>query len=296
LKRFCETDPQSPASCETQATPVRFKNAIRKAGRGIHTVYHVAGLIKAARREQYFRVNQLGTRRLLETMAEVNPGLSRFVHVSSLAAAGPSTNIRGLTEEENPNPVSWYGESKLESEQEVLRYAKAFPVTILRPSAVYGPGDGETLLVFRMIKRGCLFTPGRVARRFSLIHVDDLSAALIGAGERNTPSGEIFFLSRAETYLWEDVGRAIARALGKRYYQISFPRWMAVTGGFAGDLWARATGHPTTINSQKVREILQPCWLCDSSKARAGLGFCPAIDLESGILQTVRWYQNQGWL
>jgi nucleoside-diphosphate-sugar epimerase len=270
--------------------------AIRKAAGAIHTVYHVAGVTKAAGRMQYFRVNQLGTRRLLETLAEANPGLNRFVHISSLAAAGPSVNGRALTEEAKPNPVSWYGQSKLESEREVLRYAKTFPVTILRPSAVYGPGDSETLLLFRMIKHGCLFTPGRFTRRFSLIHVDDLAAAIVGAGERDTSSGEIFFLSRSEIYAWEDVGRAIARALGKRYRQIPFPRWMAVAAGLTGDLWAQVTGRPATVNSQKVRELLKPSWLCDPSKARSSLGFCPTVDLESGIQQTVRWYQNQGWL
>lgn len=270
--------------------------AIRKTGHAIHAVYHTAGIIKAADREQYFRVNQLGTRRLLETLTEVSPNLSRFVHVSSLAAAGPSVGGRGLTEGEKPNPISWYGESKLASEHEVLRFAKAFPVTILRPSAVYGPGDRETLLIFRMIKHGCLFTPGRLARRFSLIHVDDLATALIGAGEKNTPSGEIFFISRPETYAWEDVGRAMARALEKRYRGISLPQWMAMAAGVAGDFWARVTGRPASINSQKVRELLEPSWLCDSSKAREGLGFSPVMDLESGIRQTVRWYQSHGWL
>jgi nucleoside-diphosphate-sugar epimerase len=269
---------------------------IREAADAIHTVFHVAGAIKAARRGQYFRINQYGTLKLLETLAEANPHLGRFVHISSLAAAGPSVNGRGLTEEEKPKPVSWYGESKLESEREVLGYAKTFPVTILRPSAVYGPGDRETLLLFRMIKRGCLFAPGRLTRRFSLIHVDDLVAAIIGASQRDIASGEIFFLSRSEVYSWEEIGRSIARALNKRYRQIRFPQWLAETAGMAGDLWAHLVGRPATINSQKVRELLEPSWICDSSKARASLGFCPAIDLETGIEQTVRWYQNQGWL
>jgi nucleoside-diphosphate-sugar epimerase len=147
-----------------------------------------------------------------------------------------------------------------------------------------------------MIKLGCLFTPGRFTRRFSLIHVDDLVAAIIAAGERCTPSGEIFFVSGSEICTWEDVGRTIAQALGKRYRQISFPQWLATAVGLAGDLWGRVTGRPATLNSQKVKELLNPSWLCDSSKARAGLGFCPAFDLESGIRQTVLWYQNKGWL
>jgi nucleoside-diphosphate-sugar epimerase len=270
--------------------------SIRQASRGIHVVYHVAGLIKAANREQYFRVNQLGTRLLLEVLSESNPDLKRFVHVSSLAAAGPSRGEQGLTETERPNPISWYGESKLSSEQEVLRFSDAFPVTVLRPSAVYGPRDRETLIIFRMIKWGCLVTPGRFTRRFSLIHVDDLTDACIKAGERDTPSGETYFVSRPEVYTWEDVGRTIARKLGKPYRKLALPRWIVAPIGLAGDLGAVASGRPATMNSQKVRELLQPSWICNPSKAQAQLGFSPEIDLERGIDETVRWYRGQGWI
>ena len=270
--------------------------ALRKAVHAMHTVYHIAGLTKASGREQYFRINQGGTRRLLEAIAEVNPNLSRFVHMSSLAAAGPSTGSRARIEDERANPISWYGESKLRSEEEVLRYSKDCPVTVLRPSAVYGPGDRDILLIFRMIKRGYFFSPGRFDRRFSLIHVADLADATIKAGETDTQSGEIFFVSRSEIYGWEDVGRAIARALERHYRHIPFPPWIAMSMGVAGDLWSRLTGQPTAISSQKVKELLQLAWHCDSSKARSLLGFSPKIDLESGIKMTAEWYQARGWL
>jgi dihydroflavonol-4-reductase len=286
-----------------QKEPVRLvagdladASAIREAVRAIDIVYHVAGAIKAAGRKQYFQANHLGTRLLLETLAEVNPGLRSFVYVSSLAAAGPSIGNRSLSEEQKPSPISWYGESKLAAEQEVLQFAQRFPVTILRPSAVYGPGDRETLLIYRMINRGLLFTPGRHERRFSLIHVDDLAAGIIAAGERPAPSGEVFYLSRPEIYAWEEVGRAIALALGKHYRRVSLPQWMAKAAGFAGDYWARIAGRPASINSQKVRELLEPSWLCDSSKAQTQLGFSPIIELEKGIQQTALWYKTHGWL
>jgi dihydroflavonol-4-reductase len=269
---------------------------IKEDIRGIRTVFHVAGIIKAAKREEYFRVNQLGTRRLLETLADHCPDINRFIHLSSLAAAGPSREDQGLKEDAESNPISWYGESKLRSEQEVLEFAKSFRVTILRPSAVYGPRDRETLLIFRMIKRGLLLTPGRFKRRFSLIHVGDLAAALIGFGAQENPSGEIFFISHPEICTWEQVGSAIGRALGKSYRKIAFPEKIAVLAGFTGDLWGRWSGRPATLNGQKVMELLQQSWICDSSKAWARLGFSPTFDLENGIRDTVRWYQDHGWL
>lgn len=270
--------------------------SIREAARGVQMVYHLAGLIKAAGREEYLRVNQEGTRFLLEALAETAPGLAQFVHMSSLAAAGPSAGTRGLVEEDKPNPISWYGESKLLSEREVLKFSGQFPVAILRPSAVYGQHDRETLLAFRMIRRGCLLTPGRFIRRFSLIHVHDLASACIQAGECGVPTGSVYFISRPEIYTWEDIGRAIARELGKRYRQISFPQCFAEAIGRAGDVWARLTGQAATLNSHKVRELLQESWICNPARAQAELKFHPVIDLDKGIRETVCWYQEQGWL
>jgi len=131
--------------------------------------------------------------------------------VFHLAAAGPSTPERPLNEEDAANPVSWYGESKLASENEALKYSDKFPITILRPSAVYGPGDKDIYLIFRMIQKGCMFTPGGLSSRFSLIHAHDLVEAFIKAGESNTASGEVFFVSRPEIHTWEEIGREIAR-------------------------------------------------------------------------------------
>jgi nucleoside-diphosphate-sugar epimerase len=85
----------------------------------------------------------------------------------------------------------------------------------------------ETLLIFRMIKRGCMFIPGTPSRRFSLIQLDDLTDACIKAAEANTPSGKTFYISRPEAYEWQDVGNAISRAFGKRFVRIPFPQWTA---------------------------------------------------------------------
>lgn len=275
---------------------INDRESISQAAAGVHVVYHLAGLIKAPGRKQYLKVNQAGTHLLLETLAAMAPNLTRFVHMSSLAAVGPSIAGVCLNEKDTPNPISWYGESKLLSEQAVLAFSNAFPVTILRPSAVYGPYDRETLLAFRMVKRGCLLTPGRFIRRFSLVHVHDLATACIQAGEETTATGSVYFISRTEIYTWDAIGREIARVLGKQYRQIAFPQWLAETVGRIGDLWTTLTGKAATLNSQKVKELLQQFWLCDSSKARSELNFSPTVDLARGINETVRWYQNHRWL
>jgi nucleoside-diphosphate-sugar epimerase len=270
--------------------------SIRKAASGSRVVFHIAGLTKAPDRRQFFLVNKTGTSKLLEILSETDPGPARFVHASSLAAAGPGFRDRPLNEKDEPHPVSWYGESKLAAEEEVLKYAGAFPVTILRPSAVYGPGDRDIYLIFRMIQKGWLLTPGRFSRSFSLIHVHDLVEAFIISGESNTSSGEVFFASRPEIFTWEEVGRQIARELKKKYRPISIPSWLALAAGTAGNCYSRMSGKPFALSTQKVREILQPHWTCDSSKAYRLLGFKPHIELDDGIRNTVQWYRQKGWL
>ena len=270
--------------------------AVRQAATGVRVVFHIAGLTKAPDRETFFLVNRTGTSRLLEILTEIDPGPARFVYASSLAAAGPSSPNKPLVEEDTPNPVSWYGESKLAAEEEVLKHVDTFPVTILRPSAVYGPGDKDIYLIFRMIQKGCLFTPGRHIRRFSLIHAHDLVNVFIKAGESNTATGEIFFISRPEIHTWEEVGREIARELRKKYRRIPFPEWLALAAGAAGSFYSRLSGRTSALNTQKVRELLQPSWTCDPSKAQTALDFSPALDLGSGIRNTIQWYQQQGWL
>lgn len=286
-----------------QKLPVRlviggFDDAatLRKAAKGVQVVFHVAGLNKALNRREFLLVNRTGTSRILETLAESDPPPARFVHASSQAAAGPSFHGRPLTEEDEAVPVSWYGESKLESELEVLKYAEVFPVTILRPSAVYGPRDRDIYIFFRLVQRGCLMTPGDLTRPFSLIHVHDLVHAFIKAGESDTPSGEAYFISHPEACTWETFGYSIAEELGKRCLRIPLPRWLAVSAGAAGSLYSRLSGKAVAVNIQKVRELLQPSWLCSPSKAQADLGFTSTIDLKSGIRNTITWYREHGWL
>jgi nucleoside-diphosphate-sugar epimerase len=269
---------------------------IKDAVQGIDLIFHAAGAIKAANREHYFAVNCLGTRRLLEAVAEENPGIKRFVHISSLSAAGPSLNAEGISEEDKPNPISWYGESKRASEEEVLRFAEKFPVTILRPSAVYGPRDPETLMIYQMVKRGCLFTPGRRVRRFSIVHVDDLNDAILLAGQSDLNTGETFFISNTAPSTWDQFGRLIAKSMAKPFRQIAFPECIARAAGYAGDLYAKASGKAATVSSQKIRELLQANWICNPAKAIKLLGFDAKIELEKGINETIEWYQLHNWL
>ena len=120
---------------------------------GVSLVFHCAGLTKGKHARDYYSVNHLGTKNLLDACARHNPGMRKFILVSSLAAAGPSGRTAGKTTD-TPHPVSDYGRSKLLAEEETLKFKDRFPVVILRPSAVYGPRDADVFELFRWAAKG----------------------------------------------------------------------------------------------------------------------------------------------
>lgn len=122
-------------------------------------VIHIAGLINAPDRAGFEAVNVGGTAAMVD--AAHAAGVRRFLHISSLAAREPE--------------LSDYGWSKARSERVVA--ASGLDWTIIRPPAVYGPGDRETFELFRMAKRGLVALPPK--GRFSVLHVEDLCRLLL---------------------------------------------------------------------------------------------------------------------
>lgn len=253
-------------------------------------VFHLAGLTKAARTDDFFRVNAGGTENIVRAALGAAGNLKRFVHLSSLAAAGPSRDGNPLTEEALPMPVSEYGRSKLEGETIVLCRRHEMPVTVIRPPAVYGPRDVDLFVFFRMIKFGII--PHWGAGAYSFIHVHDLVRAIIQASRDERGAGEIFFVSDGTIHTTEEIINAIAASLQKRPLRVRMPRVaVSLIGMLAGML-----GRVSIINADKIREIRHPRWICDMSKIRATLGYAPAISLEEGVRWTADWYRTHRWL
>ena len=123
-------------------------NSLLPSVAGVDYVFHLSGALRANNENEFYRINQGGTKNLLEACRQQNPNLKRFVCVSTQAAAGPSIDGIPLTESDDPHPISIYGKSKQLGEQVVLEFQKFFPVTIIRPPIVYGPRDDDFLEAF----------------------------------------------------------------------------------------------------------------------------------------------------
>jgi nucleoside-diphosphate-sugar epimerase len=262
---------------------------------GLSCVYHLGGLTKTLRPSEYYTVNRDGTANLLQAL-ERQSGRPRFVHLSSLAAVGPSSPGRGVSEDDEPRPVSPYGESKLEAENEVLRYQDRFSVVLLRAAAVYGPRDEDFLEFFRWIRRGIKPILGR-RKILSLLYVRDAVRACLMAGRPGRPSGEIFNIADPRAYGWEDIGRVAAGVLGKKPIPIRLPIWSAYLASVASEGVGRLLGGGNALfNVSKVKQMRAYGWVADVRKAGREMRFETVFTLEQGLGETIAWYLWKGLL
>ena len=259
-------------------------------------VFHLAGLTKAPDAATYDRVNAEGTKHLIEACLGAQTSLDRFVYCSSLAAVGPSSNATPKAEDVTPQPLTDYGSSKLKGEMIVREYADRLPITIVRPPAVYGPRDADIFLFFQMINRGVIPILGDADKLLSLVHVKDLVAGIYTAAISERAIGETYFLTDGDIHTWRGIERVIADVLEKRPLKVKVPFFLLDCISILTEIVAKITRQTPTLNRQKVQDLKQRFWICDSTKAQKELSYRPVYSLEKGIQETADWYRANGWL
>ena len=267
--------------------------ALAPAVRGCPLVFHVAGVRRAARREDFVRGNVLSTRLLLDACERAG-GVQRFVLAGSLAACGPSRE--GRREDEPLDPHEWYGESKAEAERLVLGYRERLPVSVARPPRIMGPGDRENLLFFRIAAHGIVLRFLGPERPLSWIDVDDCARGFAALAEHPRAAGEAFFLASPERTDVVGLQRAVARALGVRAREIPVPPALLSALAAGADVVTNATGHRLPQNRKLARQVLAPGWTCHVEKARDLLGFEATTPLDASLRRAAEWYRAQGWV
>lgn len=270
------------------------RNSLNGCVRGQDYIFHLAGMTKANYRKDFYSVNAKGTENIIKSVAENNPGVKRFLYLSSLSAFGPKLNNSLPEESQKPHPVSDYGRSKLEGEYAVLKYGDKVPVSILRPPVVYGPRDTEFFLFFKFIKKGIL--PNVDDGYTSLIYIDDLINVIMLTAEKEIAAGKIYFVSDDTVYSNKKIIDEIALALGVNVSMIRLPRAVLLTIGFFGEGISKIIGKSSMINRDKIKEIMHKEWICDITKAKNELGFQPRVKIKEGIKWTADWYRIHKWL
>lgn len=258
---------------------------------GVKAVIHLAGVTKALRPEEY----HAGNARASEVLAGAIRGKGiRLVHVSSLAAAGPSLNGEPLREDAEPRPITAYGKSKLDGENAVR--ALLPEAVIVRPPVVYGPRDRGVLQVLKPISKGWSLEIGGGERWFSFIFVTDLVKALLACAADSQVAGKTYFVAHPKPVSWSQLAGLAARIMHRRTRALRLPPAVARAVGSCAEAWSRVSGKPGVLSREKILEAQCMCWTCDPKRAAAEWGFEAHTSIDDGLAMTLAWYKEAGWL
>ena len=241
---------------------------------GADVVIHIAGLISGSR-EAFDAVNVGGTAAMIDAARKA--GVRRFIHISSLAAREPE--------------LSNYGRSKAKSERLVA--ASGLEWTIIRPPAVYGPGDRETLELFKMARRGLVALPPK--GRFSVIHVEDLCRLILTTVDEPETVSEIYEPDDGRENGWEHrhFARTLSRVYGKRAATFSMPKLLMRGASRLDRLFRRKSAK---LTADRVSYFCHPDWVVKSEHRPPSALWEPEIRTATGLKQTADWYREAGWL
>ncbi len=264
--------------------------------KGMHTVVHCAGAVRGVCREDFEQVNVQGTALLAEICSK-QESPPDFLLISSLSAREPG--------------LSCYAASKQKAE--AVLAASSIPshqITVLRPPAVYGPGDREMMPLFQAMASGICPIPGSGSGRVSLIHVHDLAEAIlcliksalipswkfsdsnytsshIMSASNNPPlfHNRIYELHDGHTggYSWHDIVKTVTRVTGRRIICIKIPVAIVKMLGLVNIGVSKITGRAPMLTPGKVRELVHPDWTADNNKITKDTGWEPGITLEQGL-------------
>ena len=250
-------------------------DSLRRLVTGSDCVVHIAGAINAANGAGFERANVQGTLAMLA--AGTAGGARRFVHVSSLAAREPK--------------LSLYGASKARSEELVER--SGLDWVIIRPPAVYGPGDREMLDLFKMARGGQIFMPPK--GRVSLIHVDDLARLLLACTAGDAPSKLVLEPDDGRAGGWShlEFGDALGEAVGTPARTISTPRLLLSLASRADRLVRRGKAK---LTADRVAYFCHPDWVVAADKSVPSELWQPQVETAEGLKSTADWYRIKGWL
>jgi len=275
---------QADQAVETVIGDLQEEASLRRLVSGCDAVVHAAGLIKARTRAEFFRVNHDGVARLVALVAG-RDAPPRLVLLSSLAAREPS--------------LSDYAASKRAGEDVLAKIGGALGWTVLRPPAIYGPGDRETFPFFQAIARDIAPVLAGSQCRLSLVDVRDVAAAVVAVlAVPERVSGLVCEVGDGKPggYSWQEMIATAARLLGRQPRALRVPRGALAGVAAANRLLALATGRPRMLTPGKVREIHHPDWVCRNAALGEATGWRPRITLEQGFADAIAWYRSAGWL
>ena len=272
------------------------RGALDRLVEGADTVLHVAAVYRTAGHpDAYYReVNVGGTERLLEAAAAA--GARRFVHTSTVGVHGHVADPPA-TEDAAVAPGDVYQATKAEAEALALdfHHRRGLPVAVIRPGAIYGPGETRLLKLFRAIARGRYAIVGDGRSFYHPVYIDDLVQGYLLAAERPEAVGESFLICGPEYVTQDELAALIARHTGGRVLPFHIPAWPMQIAGDVVEAVCVPLGIEPPLHRRRV-DFWTKSRAFSIEKARRLLGYDPGVHLEDGIARTAASYRDAGWL
>ncbi|MBK7409287.1 MAG: NAD-dependent epimerase/dehydratase family protein [Saprospirales bacterium] len=261
---------------------------------GVDFVFHCAGAVSFDPRDRHFlrQVNVDGTANVVNAALEA--GVSRLIHVSSVAALGRSEGSNRITESskwERGSLNSWYATTKFQGEMEVWRgVEEGLSAAVVNPSVVFGSGDWKgsgTANVFHLIGKG---VPFYLAGQNGFVDVRDVVRFMVLLLEKEIV-GQRFILNSANWSL-KELSASIARAMDRR------PPWIRISAFVGEVVWRAArilsllTGKRAVITRETITNALQKWEYLNDKSLSLGFSYIP---LSQTIEETARqWMESKG--
>jgi nucleoside-diphosphate-sugar epimerase len=270
--------------------------AIERLVEGTDAVLHVAAVYRTAGHpDSYYReINIGGTERLLRAAACA--GVRRFVHTSTVGVHG---DVKEPPADETAPiaPGDIYQQTKAEAEALALDYhrRRALPVAVVRPGAIYGPGETRLLKLFRAIARGRYAIIGDGRSFYHPVYIEDLVEGFLLALDRPEAVGEAFLVCGPRYASQSELAALIAKHTGGRVLPFHIPARPIQWAGDVVEAICVPLGLEPPLHRRRV-DFWTKSRAFRIEKARRMLGYAPKVDLDEGIARTAAWYREAGWL
>lgn len=270
----------------------------KQAADGVEYIFHIAAAFREvkATEEDYRKIHLYSTQNLARAV-QGQPQFKRFVHTSTVGVHGHIPGDDLANEDYRFAPGDEYQGTKLEGEEWIHQFGKetGLPYTVIRPAAIYGPGDRRLLKLFKMANKGYFLFFGKGKGMYHLIHVDDLTNIMLKAAIDDAAMGQAFIAGADEPIRMIDIGKSIGRALGKDVRIIRLPITpMFIAADICNAICTRLGIQPPLYRRRvafytKDRKF-------DNSKIRNVLHYQPKYGNDAGLAESARWYREHGWL
>lgn len=275
---------------------IRDFRELKEKGIRFQYVIHNAGVTKAPNTKDFEIINYQYTRNLVEALKESECVPDKFLFMSSLEVFGYGNEktMEPIRETDRPRPFSFYGKSKLKSEQ-YLQSLDNFPNLIVRPTGVYGPREKDYFVYIRAINRGFEFYIGNEKQFLSFVYVKDLTRLIYTMLESDIVN-KSYFVTDGNKYTSNDLAEIAKEILGKKCIKIVVPKIIVRWVSYIAEPVFRLMNKRTVLNPDKYKVLTSMNWLCDAGKLKEDFNFVADYDLRKGLEETIKWYQSNRWI